>query len=174
MEQRLPPEVWLRGPLPGIPALLQPAAHAILQATEEIDRYLSGFDESLLWERPAGLASVAFHLKHMVGILDRLFTYARGEVLTREQLDYLSAEGTRTSEDTKVSMLARLHTQVAKAIGQLAATDESTLTESRFVGRKQIPSTTIGLLFHTAEHMQRHTGQLLVTTRVLAPILPTG
>jgi len=35
------------------------------------------------------------------------------------------------------------------------------------VGRKRIPSNVIGLLFHTAEHTQRHTGQLLVTVKVL-------
>ena len=29
-------EVWLRGPIAGIPALLQPAAHALLQTSEEI------------------------------------------------------------------------------------------------------------------------------------------
>lgn len=31
-------EYWLRGPVPGIPSLLQPAAHAILQAREEVTR----------------------------------------------------------------------------------------------------------------------------------------
>jgi uncharacterized damage-inducible protein DinB len=35
------------------------------------------------------------------------------------------------------------------------------------VGRKQTPSTVVGLLFHAAEHTMRHTGQLLVTVRVL-------
>lgn len=41
-----------------------------------------------------------------------------------------------------------------------------TLTEPRAVGRKQLPSTVMGLLFHAAEHVQRHVGQLLVTVRV--------
>ena len=35
------------------------------------------------------------------------------------------------------------------------------------VGRRKLPSTVLGLLFHAAEHTQRHTGQLLVTVRVL-------
>ena len=30
------PEVWLRGPLPDVPPLLQPVAHALLQAREEV------------------------------------------------------------------------------------------------------------------------------------------
>jgi len=32
------PEVWLRGPVEGVPALLQPVAHALLQAQEELKR----------------------------------------------------------------------------------------------------------------------------------------
>jgi len=35
------------------------------------------------------------------------------------------------------------------------------------VGRARIPSTVLGLLFHAAEHIQRHNGQLLVTVKVL-------
>jgi hypothetical protein len=30
------PEVWMRGPVPDIPPLLQPAAHALLQCLEEV------------------------------------------------------------------------------------------------------------------------------------------
>ena len=45
--------------------------------------------------------------------------------------------------------------------------DESTLTQARGVGRAQIPSTVIGLYVHTAEHVMRHSGQLLVTARIL-------
>jgi hypothetical protein len=41
------------------------------------------------------------------------------------------------------------------------------LTDTRGVGRKQIPSTVLGLLFHSAEHTMRHTGQLLVTCKIL-------
>jgi uncharacterized damage-inducible protein DinB len=42
-----------------------------------------------------------------------------------------------------------------------------TITEVRTVGRKKLPSTVSGLLFHAAEHTMRHTGQLLVTARIL-------
>ena len=30
------PEVWLRGPLPGIDSMLMPAAHTLVQAREDI------------------------------------------------------------------------------------------------------------------------------------------
>jgi uncharacterized damage-inducible protein DinB len=35
------------------------------------------------------------------------------------------------------------------------------------VGRAKLPSTVLGLLFHAAEHTQRHVGQLLVTAKVV-------
>lgn len=50
---------------------------------------------------------------------------------------------------------------------QLRSTPEASLTEVRGVGRAQLPSTVLGLLFHAAEHTQRHVGQLLVTARVV-------
>ena len=86
------PEVWLRGPVDGVPPLLQPVAHALLQAREEVGKIMEGFPEALLWEKPAGVASVGFHLQHLSGVLDRLFTYAQGTSLTTEQLNALQAE----------------------------------------------------------------------------------
>ena len=160
------PEVWLRGPLDGIPALLQPVAHALLQAREEINELMQDFPDTLLWERPAGMASPGFHLQHMAGVLDRLYTYARGEALNQQQLDYLAAEGKNISV-TVNQLLEHFNQQVDIAIKQFSETDEATLTEVRGVGRANIPSTVIGLLVHSAEHTMRHTGQLLVTVRVL-------
>ncbi len=161
-------EVWLRGPVDGIPALLQPAAHALLQAREEINALMENFPETLLWEKPAGVASPGFHLQHIKGVIDRLLTYARGETLTAEQLSYLKQEDHAPSPSCKTSeLLALLNLQVDKALAQLSATDESTLTAFRGVGRAQLPSTVLGLLMHAAEHTQRHNGQLLVTVRIL-------
>lgn len=161
------PEVWLRGPLPSIPSLLQPVAHALLQAAEEINTFLLDFNEQLLWKRPAKLASVGFHLQHIAGVQDRLFTYAKGEALSETQLAYLSAEGKEDAAITLALLLENLHKQTEKSIEQLKQTDENVLTEVRYVGRKQIPSTVMGLLFHSAEHTMRHNGQLLVTIKVL-------
>ena len=56
------PEVWLRGPLPGINPFLQPIAHALLQAKDEVTELMEDFPDKLLWEQPAGVASPAFHL----------------------------------------------------------------------------------------------------------------
>ena len=68
------PEVWLRGSLPYINPYLQPIAHALLQAREEVTELMKDFPEDLLWERPGGVASPAFHLQHLGSVLDRLFT----------------------------------------------------------------------------------------------------
>ena len=73
----------------GVAGLLGHDAHALLQAREEVENFMQDFSEDLLWERPAGVASVGYHLQHLVGILDRLFTYAKGEALTEQQLAYL-------------------------------------------------------------------------------------
>jgi uncharacterized damage-inducible protein DinB len=161
------PEVWLRAPLPSIPALLQPVAHALLQAQEEINVLLKDFNESLLWKRPAGVASVGFHLQHIPGVQDRLFTYAKGKLLNKEQLEYLQNEGKQNDTITVAGLLENLDLRTAKSIKQLSEIDINTLTEARGVGRKQIPSTVIGLLFHAAEHTMRHMGQLIVTTKIL-------
>jgi hypothetical protein len=161
-------EVWQRGPIEGIPPLLQPIAHALLQAVEDAERLTLCFPSALLWERPAGLASPGFHLLHAAGVVDRLFTYARGEALTNAQRVALTAETTVPIEPTTPQALVeRLREQVATALEQLRHTPESSLPEPRALGRKQIPTTVIGLLFHAAEHVQRHIGQLLVTTKVL-------
>ena len=69
-------EVWPRGSLKNMPALLQPVAHALLKAREELNEMMTDFPEGLLWERPAGVASNAFHLQHLTGALDSLFTHA--------------------------------------------------------------------------------------------------
>jgi uncharacterized damage-inducible protein DinB len=158
-------EYWLRGPVPGIPPLLQPVAHAILQAREEVNVLIDGFPAEKLWERPAGVAAVGFHLQHLTGVMDRLLTYGRGEALARGQLEYLAREG--TPGDEVKELVERFNQQVDKALAQIAATPEGSLTEVREVGRDKIPSTVGGLLFHAAEHTQRHLGQLLVTVRVL-------
>jgi uncharacterized damage-inducible protein DinB len=161
-------EHWLQGPVPDVPALLQPVAHAILQARAEVKKALTDFPDDRIWQQPAGNASVAFHLQHFPGVLDRLFTYARGEQLTQDQFRYLAAEGKPDTSITIASLLAHLDQQVEKALGQLKSTDTNTLTHTRGVGRRQTLSTVIGILFHAAEHSMRHTGQLLVTVKVVA------
>src|SRR5690349_5191129 len=144
-----PPEVWLRGPVPGILPLLQPAAHALLQAMEEVSRVVAPLSPAQVWTKPGGAASVGFHVRHAAGSLDRLFTYARGEGLSAEQRAFLAAEGEPGSPPEEAASLVRaFELQVGRALEQLRGTVEPTLLEPRGVGRLQLPSTVLGLLFH--------------------------
>jgi uncharacterized damage-inducible protein DinB len=162
------PEFWLRGPVEGIPGLLQPVAHSLLQTREDAARAADRLTVEQLWERPAGAASAGFHLRHIAGVLDRLLTYARGEALDERQLATLRAEADPGEPPEEVGPLVeRMCAAVDRALDQLRDTGEDTLLLERKVGRQGLPSTVLGLLFHAAEHTQRHTGQLIVTARVV-------
>jgi len=160
-------EVWQRGPIQNVPALLQPVAHALLQAKEEVTDITNGFPIEKLWEKPAGVASAGFHLQHLTGVIDRLFTYAKGESLSEQQLAALKQEGQQDESITAQELVERFSARVDEAVKQLSSIDAGSLTEERLLGRAKIPTTVIGLLFHAAEHTMRHVGQLLVTARVL-------
>jgi hypothetical protein len=109
-------------------------------------------------------------------VLDRLLTYARGEGLSAEQLAYLKGEGIPEGDgggpvggNVAKYLVERFNIQVDKALEQIKGVREEELTARRDVGRDRIPSTVGGLIFHAAEHTQRHVGQLLVTARVVNP-----
>lgn len=157
-------EVWQRGPVYDVPALLQPVAHALLQAKEEVISYAEGFPDQLLWIKPGGMASVGFHLQHLAGVIDRLFTYALGKALSEDQHSALLRESCEENVSVK-ELTDRFIRQVDGAVGLLKNIEESSLKEVRYVGRAKIESTQIGLLFHSAEHTMRHVGQLMVTMR---------
>jgi uncharacterized damage-inducible protein DinB len=162
------PEVWLRGALPDVPPLLQPVAHSLLQCREEVRSTLRDLTPAQLWARPGGAASIGYHARHAAGSLDRLLTYARGETLSEAQREALASEGAPDLADGAASRLAdAFDAAIDRALKQVAATQERTLLEARGVGRVQLPSTVIGLLFHAAEHTQRHAGQLVTTAKIV-------
>lgn len=162
------PEVWLRGAVENIPSLLQPVAHALLQAREEVNELVKDFPDELLWIKPSGAASVGFNLQHLSGVIDRLFTYAKGKGLSEQQLTALKAEGDpQKTNATAAEFVDAFNRQLDAALKELQQIDEQKLTESRSVGRAQLPSTVMGLLFHAAEHTMRHLGQLIVTVKVV-------
>ena len=159
-------EWWQRGPVEGVPALLQPVAHILLQVGESVDDAVAGLTESQWNARPGGVASPAFHVRHIAGVIDRLFTYARGEPLSDAQFALLRTEGEPLHSPEVPSALVALHARIDAAIAELRTIDVSTLGDFRAVGRAKLPSTVIGCLVHGAEHSMRHVGQLVVTTRV--------
>lgn len=161
-------EAWLRGPLEGIDPYLMPAAHALTQAREELAIAVDALTPQEIWQRPGGVAAIGFHLRHLAGSTDRLLSYARGEMLTDEQMAYLRTEGESGDPALGVpELLAGAQAAIDRALAQIATTSRESLLEVRGVGRKRIPSTTIGLLFHVAEHAARHVGQVVTTAKFI-------
>jgi hypothetical protein len=160
--------VWLQGPIDGVPPLLQPVAHALLEARDDVAALMDRLTHEDLWSRPGGAASVGFHLRHCMGSLDRLFTYARGEPLNAAQLATLASEKTLDgSAGTSAQITADFTAAVERAIGQLRATPADMLLAPRAVGRAKLPSNVVGLLAHAGDHTYRHVGQAITTAKIV-------
>ncbi|MGI8671164.1 MAG: DinB family protein [Luteitalea sp.] len=168
MNQAQAPEVWMRGPVAGYAAELQPVVHALLQVRDEVEQHAASLTTEQLWARPAETASIGFHLRHLAGSLDRLLTYARGEPLTADQFETLRTEADPgMPAASPASVLSLSLAGIDRALDQLRATDASTLRQARLVGRARYPTTVLGLLFHAAEHASRHAGQIATTRKVV-------
>jgi len=164
-----PPEAWMRGPIEGIEPLLMPVAHALVQARDELDRMSSQIPAEHVWLRPGGAASIGFHVKHLGAALDRLCTYARGERLSDAQKEVFRTEAESGNPPAPlVDLVNEASAHIDRALDQLRRTPSNHLLEHRGVGRAQLPSNVLGLLFHAAEHCTRHTGQLITTAKILA------
>jgi hypothetical protein len=160
-------EWWQRGAIDGIPAILQPIAHTLLEVRDSVGEIVESLTEQEWNARPAGVASAAFHVRHIAGVIDRLFTYARGNALSTEQFAAMQAEGQELLTADVAIVLGTLSTRVDAAVAELRTIDVTTLGNFRGVGRAQLPSTVIGCLVHGAEHAMRHVGQLSVTARIV-------
>jgi hypothetical protein len=109
-------EWWQRGPVEGVPGVLQPVAHILLQVRESTRELVTGLSETDWNARPANVASAAFHVRHMTGVIDRLFTYARGNPLSDAQFAALKHEGDPLTEDKVAAVLAALDAQIEMAV----------------------------------------------------------
>lgn len=160
---------WLRGPVEGIIPLLQPVAHALIDADEDVQKALKDLSAEQIRRKPGNAAPLAFHVKHAMGSLDRLLTYARGESLTDEQLATLAAEKPMdVSALTPLQLAREFSSAIERAMAQLRGTRESDLLIPREVGRARLPSNVIGLLVHAAEHTARHVGQVVTTAKLVS------
>jgi uncharacterized damage-inducible protein DinB len=164
-------EWWQRGPVDGVPVALQPVAHILLQVRESVGEMIEGLTLEQWNARQAGVASAAFHVQHMAGVIDRLFTYARGQSLTEQQFAGLRIEREPLTADGIAPALRALDARVDAAVAELRTIDPTTLGDFRAVGRSGLPSTVIGCLVHGAEHAMRHVGQLSVTVRVVRRVV---
>ena len=161
------PDIWLRGPIYGIPPLLVPVAQSLMQAREDAKRALDQAPDDSLWIRPNGAASAAFHLFHTAHALDRLMTYARGEALQESQRRAILQERAQGLDVDRSDLMELFDMAVDRALLQLRCTPESSLLKDRRVGKADLPSNVLGLLYHASEHTARHVGQLITTLKVV-------
>ena len=161
-------EPWLCGPLAGVSRLTMPAAHALLQSRADIEAHTSRLTIEEVWREPGGAPSVGFHLRHIAGSIDRLLAYTAGRSLTDEQFRFLAAENLpgESPADT-AELIAAAQSKIDEVLAVIRATPEEVLFESRTVGRAQLPTNVFGLLFHIAEHTQRHAGALIATAKIV-------
>ena len=149
----------MRGPIQGVNPLIAPVLYAFDHAREDLAKWTAGLTQEQLWATPHGFGSVGFHLRHLAGSTDRLLSCAEGRQLSAEQLAFLKAE--HEPGATLEELLAAMDASFRRVEQVVRALDPATYTEFRGIGRKQLPTTVIGVLVHIAEHTQRHIGQAI-------------
>ncbi|HZD33081.1 MAG TPA: DinB family protein [Candidatus Angelobacter sp.] len=159
------PEPWLRGTLTEVPAVQRAVLHSLQAAEEELAKWCSQLTGEEIHLRPFRLASVAFHLRHIPGSVDRLLTYAEGRELSGEQLAAMKAES--DPGDNAGDLLAKLSSALQSAAERVRRFTPADFDQPREVGRKHLPTSVGGLLVHLADHTQRHVGQAITTARLL-------
>lgn len=161
------PEPWLRGAIPGVNPLNAPLLYALQHAREDLGRYAGQLTLEQIWARPYGLSSVGFHLLHIAGSTDRLITYLEGRDLTPQQMAFLAAEEGGGKQGA-AELLAAIDRAFERAEAIVRGMDPVTLPEARWVGRKRLPTTVVGLLTHIAEHTLRHVGQAITGAKLVS------
>ena len=158
------PEPWLRGPIEGVPPHLMPVFHSFAQVREDLALYTEGLTTEDVWRRTGSLPSLGFHLRHIAHSVDRLVTYLCGNQLSDAQIATLKQEADPGA--TLAELLADIDTSLSDAERRVRAIGSSMLQEPRYIGKKRLPSTVLGLLVHVAEHTQRHLGQAITTAKL--------
>jgi uncharacterized damage-inducible protein DinB len=159
------PEPWMRGPIEGVHPLCAPVLFAFQQAREDLAIHTQGLSTAQLWARPYGFGPAGFHILHIAGSTERLMTYLQGSPLSAAQLEALAAEDSAAGMDRE-ELLAAMDGAFRRAESVVRELDPAALAEVRTVGRKQLPTTVIGLLTHIAEHTQRHVGQAISAAKL--------
>ena len=162
MDEREP---WLRGSLTDVPAVQRAVLHALEMADEDLKRWCGKLDQEQLHSRLFHIPSVAFHIRHIAGSIDRLLTYAEGRPLSTEQLAVLKSES--GTDCGKEALFAELGVALESARLRIRAFSAGSLEATRTVGRKEMPTSVGGLLVHIAEHTSRHVGQAITTAKIV-------
>ena len=160
-------EPWLRGPVTGVIPALQPVAHSLMYAREQLDKTLPALSAEQIWRRPGNVAPIGYHVRHALGSIDRMLTYLRGEVLSDAQFEQLKAEKDDRPDLDATTLLKQAHGMIDRALLVLGETSEVQLDEPRQIGRKRLPTDVRGLLFEIAVHTARHVGQIATTAKLV-------
>ena len=158
-------EPWLSGEHQDVDPVLRPILYCLEQAKQDLRHWTTGISEAEVWAGSHGLAPIGFQLRHIAGSVDRLYTYCLGEKLSDVQMAFLRSEmEPGASLEELMKDIETTFGRVELGVRNMAL---SAIRDHRAVGRKQLPTTVIGLLIHIAEHTQRHVGQAIVTAQVL-------
>jgi uncharacterized damage-inducible protein DinB len=157
-------EPWQRGPIDGVDPLIAPVLYSFQQAREDLREHTRGLTPADVWARPHGFGSLGFHVRHLGGSADRLCTYLEGRQLSESQLDYMKREAEPGA--SRDELIDEMEAHLSRVEMVVRGLDPATLREPRYVGRKRLPATVIGLLVHIAEHTQRHVGQAISAAKL--------
>jgi uncharacterized damage-inducible protein DinB len=165
MDKPTLPEPWLRGTMSDVAPAQRAVLHALELAKEDLDRWCGALTDAQLNARPADIAPIAFHLRHIGRATDRLLTYAEGNPLTPEQISAMKSE--LAPDATRDQLFAELNQSLESAAKRIRAFSVEALNQPRTVGRQQMPTTVAGLVVHVADHAQRHVGQAITTAKIV-------
>jgi len=166
-------EPWLRGTLGELDAVRRGVLHALELAAEDVTRWCAGLSDEEMEARPFGVASVGFHVRHMVRSLDRLLTYAEGAALSEGQMEKLRSEMEPEPGGREATVL-EFAEGMEVAVARVRRFEPVQYEKVWGVGRKMLPTTVGGLLVHCAEHTQRHAGQVVTTAKVVLGMREQG
>jgi hypothetical protein len=154
MPKQILPEPWLRGTHSELPSVHRAVLHAMELASEDLHHWCGQLADEQLNQRPAQIAPISFHFRHIARSLDRLLTYAEESSLTEKQLAALKAE--MEPGATRVELFAELSFAFSTSAARIRSFSHADLEAPRSVGRNKLPTTLGGLLVHIADHTQRH------------------
>ena len=144
---------------------------AVLFALQQVREDLAAIEKDGMWREIPGIPALGFQFRHIAGSLDRLTTYLEGRELSEAQLAFLRAENAPGAAGE--ALHGGVEQALARAEDTLRGLAPQVYGEARFVGRRRIPTTVIGLAIHIAEHTQRHCGQAITTAKVLRGLSPS-
>jgi hypothetical protein len=142
-----------------------PLFFTFAQVREDLERHTAGLTTDDVWRRIGSIAPLGFHLRHIPGSADRLVTYLEERSLSEEQFEDLKRELSPGAD--AATLLGEMKVRFENVQNRLQNLSFDNLQAPRYIGRKRLPTTVLGLLIHIAEHTQRHLGQAVTTTKLL-------